>query len=313
MPSTKDKTTANTSPVTSHPRSSKERGFENNIPKKLFMYWHQGWNNAPDMVKRCAASWQRHNAAWDINLLDSVTVREKVKLPAALKTLNLPLPALSDVIRICLLKKYGGVWTDATLWCVRPLDDWIDPVCASTGFFAYDKPGPDRPISSWFLAASRDCRIVDIWYSAVCHLLAKTQTRARFRWVFDNKEKNWLLNALSRLCMGYILQRYQYGHLLITSSDDPEADNYFWFHYLFGRLLEQNSEFHHLWASTPKISADGPQLLRRAGLLEPLTDRTDILIKEKVSNVHKLTRRGIFSDDITGTVLDSLYHSGECN
>ena len=311
MPLTKDKTIANASPVTSSSHSSKERGFENNIPKKMFMYWHQGWNNAPGIIKRCAATWQEHNPTWDINLLDAATVEEKVKLPAALRTLNLPLPALSDVIRICLLKQYGGVWADATLWCVRPLDDWIDSACASTGFFAYDKPGPDRPISSWFLAADRYCRIIDLWHSAVLQLLAKTQAHARFRWVFDTREKNWLANAISKLCMNYILLRYQYGHLLITSSDDPDADNYFWFHYLFGRLLEQNSEFHHLWASTPKISADGPQLLRRGGLLEPATDRTDILIKEKVSNVHKLTHRGAFPDDITGTVLDSLYRSCE--
>lgn len=277
------------------------------------MYWHQGWNNAPDMVKRCAATWQRHNPAWDINLMDAATVGEKVKLPAELKTLNLPLPALSDIIRICLLKQHGGVWADATLWCVRPLDDWVEAVCVPSGFFAYDKPGVDRPISSWFLAAGKESRIVDIWYSAVLHLLAKTQAHARFRRVFDNKEKNWLLNTLSRLCMGYLLRRYNYEHLLVTSSDDPEDDNYFWFHYLFGRLLEQNNEFRQLWASTPKISADGPQLLRRGGLLEPATDRTDLLIKEKVSNVHKLTHRLALPDDTTGTVLYSLYHSGECN
>lgn len=313
MPSVKERTTSNANSVTSREHSSKERCFENNIPKNLFMYWHQGWHNAPDMIRRCAATWQQHNPAWDIDLLDAATVGEKVKLPSALKTLNLPLPALSDVIRICLLKKYGGVWADATLWCVRPLDDWLETVCAPSGFFAYDKPGPDRPISSWFLAASRGCRIVDLWHSAVLHLLAKTQAHARFRWVSDNKEKNRLLNTLSRLCMGYLLRRYNYEHLLVTSSDDPEDDNYFWFHYLFGRLLERNNEFRQLWTSTPKISADGPQLLRRGGLLKPATDRTELLIREKASNMHKLTHRVVLPEDITGTVLDSLYHSGECN
>ena len=310
---TNDRTAVNTNPVTSHPHSSNERGFEDNIPKKLFMYWHQGWNEAPEIVKRCAATWQQYNPAWDINLLDSATVGEKVILPPVVTTLNLPLPALSDVTRICLLKEHGGVWADATLRCVRPLDDWIDNVCVRAGFFAYDKLGVDRPISSWFLAAGKECRIVDIWYSAVLHLSAKTQAHARFRWVFDNKEKNWLLNALNRLCMGYLLRRYNYGHLLVTSSDDSQDGNYFWFHYLFGKLLEQNSEFRQLWASTPKISADGPHLLQREELLQPATDRTNLLIREKVSNVHKLTHRAALPDDITGTVLDSLYQSGECN
>ena len=109
--------------------------------------------------------------------------------------------------------------------------------------------------------------------------------------------------------MSYLLLRFRYDHLLITSSEDPKDDNYFWFHYLFGRLLEQNSEFHQLWISTPKISADEPQLLRCAGLLKPATEHIDFIIKNKVSNVHKLSRRESIPDEIAGTVLDALYHS----
>ena len=63
MPLTKDRAATSASPVTSHPRIYQANsGFENNIPKRLFMYWHQGWNNAPDIVKRCAATWQKHNS-----------------------------------------------------------------------------------------------------------------------------------------------------------------------------------------------------------------------------------------------------------
>lgn len=300
---------ASISPVTSISYPSKGREPENNIPKKLFMYWHQGWDEAPDVVKRCAETWQRHNPAWDIYLLDANSIANKINLPPAAKALNLPLPALSDVIRICLLKKYGGVWADATLWCVRPLDDWIDSVCAGTGFFAYDKPGVDRPISSWFLAASRDCRIVDLWHSGVRHLLAKTQAYAQhYRW-FDDKQAGRLINVIPKLHMNYLLLRFKYGNLLTSTSENPGTENYFWFHYLFGRLLEQNSEFHHLWTSTPKISADGPHLLQHVGLLEPATDSSDFAIKNKFSNVFKMTRRKFFPDDIAGTVLHDLYHS----
>ena len=296
----------------SFPGSVNERSAKNKIPKKLFMYWHQGWDSAPDFVKRCAATWQRHNPTWDINLLDAATIGKKIELPAALKTLNLPLPALSDVIRIHLLKQYGGVWADATLWCTRPLDDWIDSVCDHSGFFAYDKPGPDRPISSWFLAAGTDCRIVDIWYSEVRHLLTKTQAYVRHHQRFGDKQEGWLSNAISNLCMNYLLLRFKYENLLISTSEDPGAENYFWFHYLFGRLLEQNSEFHHLWTSTPKISADGPHLLQHLGLMNTTTDRADFVIKNKFSNVFKLNRRKSFPDDIAGTVLDTLYRSGNC-
>ncbi len=300
---------AGAGPVTSFPRSSKGPGSENNIPKRLFMYWHQGWDNAPDIVKRCAATWQKHNSTWDINLLDATNIAGKVELPAAVKTLQLPLPALSDVIRICLLKRYGGVWADATLWCTRPLDDWIEPVCARNGFFAYDKPGPDRPISSWFLAAGANCRIIDLWHSSMQHLLTKTRAYAQYDKWFDNKQKGWLINAVSNLCMSYLLLRFKYGKLLMPTSENPGGNNYFWFHYLFRDLLDQDSEFRHLWTSTPKISADGPHLLQHTGLLNPATERTDFVIRNRFSNVFKLTRRETFPEDIAGAVLDTLYRS----
>ncbi len=275
------------------------------------MYWHQGWDSAPAIVKHCAGAWQKHNPTWDIDLLDATTIGDKVKLPKTLETLSLPLPALSDIIRICLLKKYGGVWADATLWCARPLDDWIEAVCRNSGFFAYDKPGPDRPISSWFLAAKKQSRIIDLWHSSVCRLLAKTQAHHRFKWILDNRGKNRLFKLLGYLCMSYLAQRYREDDLLVAWSDDPEDGNYFWFHYLFRRLLEEDREFHQLWAATPKISADGPQLLRREGLMKPATKRTDDLIKNNVANMHKLTRRLTFPENISGTVLDSLYRSAD--
>ena len=303
-------TDSSAGPAVSFPCSVKEHSTKNKIPEKLFIYWHQGWDDAPDLVKRCAATWQRHNPTWDINLLDAATIGKKIELPAALKTLQLPLPALSDVIRIYLLKKYGGVWADATLWCTRPLDDWIEPVCDHSGFFAYDKPGADRPISSWFLAASTDCRIVDLWHSAVRHLLAKTQAYAHYHKRFGDKQEGKLINALSNLCLNYLLLRFKYGNLLTSTSENPGSDNYFWFHYLFGRLLEQNSEFHQLWTSTPKISADGPHLLQHLGLMNTITDRADFVINNKFSNVFKLTHRKSFPDDIAGTVLETLYRSG---
>ena len=112
--------------------------------------------------------------------------------------------------------------------------------------------------------------------------------------------------------MNYLLLRFKYENLLISTSEDPGVENYFWFHYLFGRLLEQNSEFHHLWTSTPKISADGPHLLQHLGILNTTTDRADFVIKNNFSNVFKLNRHKSFPDDIAGTVLDTLYRSGNC-
>jgi hypothetical protein len=74
--------------------------------------------------------------------------------------------ALSDVVRIALLHRFGGIWVDATVYCLRPLDGWIGHAMAS-GFFAFNRPMPDVMLSSWFLAAEPGCYIVDDWHRRV--------------------------------------------------------------------------------------------------------------------------------------------------
>ena len=44
---------------------------------------------------------------------------------------------------------------DATVFCLRPLDDWLDAAYAS-GFFAFRNPAKDRMMANWFIAAEPD-------------------------------------------------------------------------------------------------------------------------------------------------------------
>src|ERR1700724_3786716 len=44
------------------------------LPRTIWCLWFQGWAHAPDLVKACAASWQRHNPDWDLRLLSGDTL-----------------------------------------------------------------------------------------------------------------------------------------------------------------------------------------------------------------------------------------------
>ena len=197
------------------------------------MYWHQGWADAPDLVLRCAATWHRHNPLWDIQRLDAADLTARTGIAPAREEQRLALPQLSDMIRIRLIERYGGVWADATLWCNRPLDEWIDAACRHSGFFAYARPGepaPWRPLSSWFLAACEGSRIVTLLRREMEHCAA-----------------------------------HQDGGLRIPTRDAPGDGEYLWFHRLFHKLLTTSREFQCLWDCTPKLSATGPHLLDEAG------------------------------------------------
>jgi Capsular polysaccharide synthesis protein len=135
------------------------------LARTIWCLWLQGWTNAPDLVRACVASWRQHNPGWTIRHLSYDSV--KTCLPSVLDLENifdkdLPMDALSDVLRIELLNRFGGVWVDSTLYCLRPLDDWI-PDAMPSGFFAFDRPSPDRMLSSWFLAAESGSYLVEAW------------------------------------------------------------------------------------------------------------------------------------------------------
>ncbi len=149
------------------------------LPRTIWCVWFQGWAQAPDLVRACAASWRRHNPDWDIRLLSGDTLEAHLEpLPGPG---NLPAEARSDVVRIELLHRFGGVWVDATVYCLRPLDSWIGHAMPG-GFFAFNRPSPDVMLSSWFLAAERGSYIVDTWRRKVRAYWQERSERDHYFW-----------------------------------------------------------------------------------------------------------------------------------
>lgn len=135
------------------------------IPRTIWSLWLQGWDAAPEIVTACRRTWEALNPAWSFQPLTRAllwTVLDERTLHFVTERPDVPPDALSDVIRIALLKRYGGVWADGTTYCLQPLDAWL-PAVTETGFFAFAKPAHDRMISSWFLAAAHDNVIVKRW------------------------------------------------------------------------------------------------------------------------------------------------------
>lgn len=143
----------------------------NQVPKNIYMYWHQGIDSAPDICKECVQSWRNKNPNWQINVLDA---EEAEKL---LSDLNIPenltLASYSDLLRLVLLQRFGGVWVDATVLCNKPLDDWLPVIMNQTDFFCFSNPSRDRPIASWFLVAKKNSVIMDTWSNSASNYLSQ--------------------------------------------------------------------------------------------------------------------------------------------
>jgi hypothetical protein len=147
-------------------------------PRIIWMLWLQGWDAAPELSQACAQTWRRCNPGWTLRLLAAEDLPSLIGDDAGMRTIadkQLPPDAFSDVVRMALLLRYGGVWADATTYCLRPLDDWLAPMLG-WGFFAFTNFDPDRMIASWFLAAAPRARLLEIWQA---YVVAYWRRRAR--------------------------------------------------------------------------------------------------------------------------------------
>lgn len=158
-----------------------KRGYP---PKIIWMLWLQGWETAPLIARACRKTWENRNSGWVVQALDLANIGDF--LPKAIVESMLATPkqpeALSDQIRLELLHRYGGVWADATTMCAVPLDDWLADAMPC-GFFAFARPGPDRMVSTWFLAAEKGSYMLGQWRSAAAEYWAGRTERDHYFWV----------------------------------------------------------------------------------------------------------------------------------
>lgn len=128
------------------------------IDRTIWLYWAQGWEAAPEIVKRCAASWENLNHGWTIVHLDDDNLENYISLDNVPHDINRT--KQSNIWRLRLLEKYGGFWADATVLCMVPIETWLPFALAPTGSFVFKTPTSDRPFASWLIAAQRGSYLV---------------------------------------------------------------------------------------------------------------------------------------------------------
>ncbi len=146
----------------------------NQMNKTIWMCWFQGEDDSgmPKLNRTCIKRWKELNPDWKVNVLCDKTIANYV--PEYLDIIkNSParsFPAKSDLLRILLLSKFGGVWVDASVLPMLPLSKFYNKIVNNTGFFSYRfKPRGTkrREIVSWFLCTDEPgLYLVDKWKEA---------------------------------------------------------------------------------------------------------------------------------------------------
>ena len=198
------------------------------LPKVCWMLWLTGWdqsgnttckhnanercdvtsrwryNTPPYMARMALESWRHHNPEWAIVQISWANVGKYVNLTRV--STKLKEQAASDIIRLHLLAKYGGIWADATVLCMHSVEYWAFNATRSAGFWMYfDRPPAlykeSFPLSSFILAA-KDSVVLRAWNKASDQMwmkLSRPQGTNSYFWMntlFNRIRGNASINKL---------------------------------------------------------------------------------------------------------------------
>lgn len=147
--------------------------FDNNYSEnehlssnRIWICWFQGMDNAPYIVKKCYNSVQENFPDKEIVVITSDNFTDYVDFPDYIldkwRAGMITHTHMTDLLRLELLIKYGGMWLDATVFCS---DSKVPEYFFDSDLFFFQtlKPGRDGHasyISSWLMSAKTNNRVL---------------------------------------------------------------------------------------------------------------------------------------------------------
>lgn len=169
--------------------------------KYIWLFWYQGFDEAPQLVTRCVESIRKHANDYEVILLDKNNYAKWVELDKsihdALEKNEIGLAHFSDFLRLKLLIEYGGVWIDPTVYMTDRIPDDI----SSADIFMFK--GPNRSelllqdrgcVSNWFILAKPNNVVLSITYVLMTEYIKKNHKFC------DYYMTHWILTYVFRKC-----------------------------------------------------------------------------------------------------------------
>lgn len=93
----------------------------------IWVCWWQGLDQAPEIVKACVESIKRNAGNHRVIVLTEDNYEQYVDIPEWIKEKKekgiITRTNYSDLLRLSLLAKHGGMWLDSTFFCTKPVLD----------------------------------------------------------------------------------------------------------------------------------------------------------------------------------------------
>lgn len=96
------------------------------IEKNIFVFWWDGFDKCPHIVRECLNSIKHNHAGYSIIEIDKTNFRDYTDIhPAILDGFadgTISVQTFSDILRFNLLKNNGGIWIDSTIFFAKPFN-----------------------------------------------------------------------------------------------------------------------------------------------------------------------------------------------
>ena len=212
------------------------------LPRIVWVAWMQGWSEAPFLVQQVVKSIRFHNEPlWNVRLVDASNLVRWLPSEPGQTSLwdsyhNLTMN--SDFVRMLLLAKYGGVWSDSTVLVLAPYDDWLPAATTAGRFFAFN--GEFKTYySSWFMAAHSGSVIMRL-FADKCAELLTVHAEVGCSAALKRRTGIWPCSGVSP-----------------PPENEPIPPsvklNFLWIDLVFGHLYAVNKEFQTLWDAVPYV------------------------------------------------------------
>ena len=142
------------------------------IPKIIWTYWDN--INIPKNIQVCIDSWNKYNPDYEIIILNDNILKyylDNFDL-SYLKQKKYSSARISDFIRLNVLSKYGGIWSDASIICNKSYN-WVNDLQKEhnsefigfylDGFTLQELKNKSPVIESWFLACVKNSKFINDW------------------------------------------------------------------------------------------------------------------------------------------------------
>jgi hypothetical protein len=148
-------------------KTFKQKGGASTIPKKIWTYWNN--DILPDIIKRCIETWRKHNPDFEIVAITPSNLKQYVDMDLkALKWNDSP-SRESDIIRLLVIEKYGGIWSDASIIMTASVNKLLKDDKEFMGYYKEtNTTDMNYPaIDSWFFGSVPNGGFIKKWKDAL--------------------------------------------------------------------------------------------------------------------------------------------------